>query len=45
MLVEHRMLARPYPDVRSNCLVIRPGRLRVDLAFEVDELHRIVDLM
>ncbi|HLI36238.1 MAG TPA: hydrogen peroxide-dependent heme synthase [Streptosporangiaceae bacterium] len=46
MLAEHGMMAREYPDVRSNtvaCFAL--GDYEWMLAFEADELHRIVDLM
>ncbi len=46
MLVEHGMLARPYPDVRANTVSsFALGDFEWLLAFEADELHRIVDLM
>ena len=46
MLVEHGMLARPYPDVRANTVSsFALGDYEWILAFEADELHRIVDLM
>ena len=46
MLVEHGMLARPYPDVRANTVSsFGLGDFEWLLAFEADELHRIVDLM
>ncbi len=46
MLVEHGMLARPYPDVRANTVSsFALGDYEWMLAFEADELHRIVDLM
>jgi hydrogen peroxide-dependent heme synthase len=46
MLVEHGMLARPYPDVRANTVsAFALGDYEWMLAFEADELHRIVDLM
>jgi hydrogen peroxide-dependent heme synthase len=46
MLVEHGMLARPYPDVRANTVSsFALGDYEWLLAFEADELHRIVDLM
>jgi chlorite dismutase len=46
MLVEHGMLARPYPDVRANTVsAFALGDYEWILAFEADELHRIVDLM
>ena len=46
MLAEHGMMAREYPDVRANtvsCFAL--GDYEWMLAFEADELHRIVDLM
>jgi chlorite dismutase len=46
MLVEHGMMAREYPDVRANtvaCFALNDYEWI--LAFEADELHRIVDLM
>ena len=46
MLTEHGMLARPYPDVRANTVSsFALGDYEWMLAFEADELHRIVDLM
>ncbi len=46
MLTEHGMLARPYPDVRANTVsAFALGDYEWMLAFEADELHRIVDLM
>ena len=46
MLTEHGMLARPYPDVRANTVsAFALGDYEWILAFEADELHRIVDLM
>ena len=46
MLAEHGVMAREYPDVRANTV---PSFSLNDyewiLAFEADELHRIVDLM
>ena len=46
MLAEHGMLARPYPDVRANTVSsFALGDYEWILAFEADELHRIVDLM
>src|SRR5690606_29719310 len=46
MLVEHGRLARPYPDVRANTVAsFALGDYEWLLAFEADELHRIVDLM
>jgi peroxiredoxin len=46
MLAEHGMMAREYPDVRANtvaCFSLNDYEWL--LAFEADELHRIVDLM
>jgi hydrogen peroxide-dependent heme synthase len=46
MLVEHGMAARGYPDVRANTVsAFSLGDYEWILAFEADELHRIVDLM
>ncbi|WP_153398843.1 hydrogen peroxide-dependent heme synthase [Ornithinicoccus halotolerans] len=46
MLREHGMAARDYPDVRANTLAaFALGDYEWLLAFEADELHRIVDLM
>jgi chlorite dismutase len=46
MLVGHGMLAREYPDVRANTVSsFALGDYEWVLAFEADELHRIVDLM
>ena len=46
MLTEHGMLARPYPDVRANTVsAFALGDYEWMLAFEADELYRIVDLM
>ncbi len=46
MLAEHGMMARPYPDVRANTVSsFALGDYEWLLAFEADELHRIVDLM
>jgi chlorite dismutase len=46
MLVEHGMAARSYPDVRANTVSsFALGDYEWLLAFEADELHRIVDLM
>jgi chlorite dismutase len=46
MLVEHGQLARGYPDVRANTVAsFALGDYEWVLAFEADELHRIVDLM
>ncbi|WP_157246020.1 hydrogen peroxide-dependent heme synthase [Nonomuraea typhae] len=46
MLAEHGKMARDYPDVRANtvaCFALNDFEWM--LAFEADELHRIVDLM
>ncbi|MFG3436300.1 hydrogen peroxide-dependent heme synthase [Nonomuraea sp. NPDC047897] len=46
MLAEHGRMAREYPDVRANtvaCFALNDYEWM--LAFEADELHRIVDLM
>jgi hydrogen peroxide-dependent heme synthase len=46
MLAEHGQLARGYPDVRANTVAsFALGDYEWMLAFEADELHRIVDLM
>jgi chlorite dismutase len=46
LLVEHGMAARDYPDVRANTVSsFALGDYEWVLAFEADELHRIVDLM
>nr|WP_229690945.1 hydrogen peroxide-dependent heme synthase [Sphaerisporangium melleum] len=46
MLAEHGMLARGYPDVRANTVAsFSLNDYEWILAFEADELHRIVDLM
>ena len=46
MLVDHGKAARPYPDVRANTVsAFALGDYEWLLAFEADELHRIVDLM
>ena len=46
MLREHGMQARAYPDVRANTVAsFALGDYEWILAFEADELHRIVDLM
>ena len=46
MLVEHGMAARTYGDVRANTVAsFALGDYEWLLAFEADELHRIVDLM
>ncbi|MEU7873853.1 hydrogen peroxide-dependent heme synthase [Dactylosporangium sp. NPDC049140] len=46
MLAEHGKQARGYPDVRANTVAsFALGDYEWMLAFEADELHRIVDLM
>lgn len=46
LLAEHGRLARGYPDVRANTVAsFALGDYEWMLAFEADELHRIVDLM
>ena len=46
MLAEHGRMARDYPDVRANTVSsFALGDFEWILAFEADELHRIVDLM
>jgi hydrogen peroxide-dependent heme synthase len=46
MLAEHGKMAREYPDVRANTVpAFALGDYEWVLAFEADELHRIVDLM
>ena len=46
MLAEHGKMARGYPDVRANTVAsFALGDYEWMLAFEGDELHRIVDLM
>jgi chlorite dismutase len=46
MLAEHGKQARDYPDVRANTVAsFALGDYEWMLAFEADELHRIVDLM
>jgi hydrogen peroxide-dependent heme synthase len=46
MLAEHGMMAREYPDVRANTVAsFSLNDYEWILAFEADELHRIVDLM
>jgi chlorite dismutase len=46
MLAEHGRMARDYPDVRANTVAsFALGDYEWMLAFEADELHRIVDLM
>jgi chlorite dismutase len=46
MLAEHGRMARGYPDVRANTVAsFALGDYEWMLAFEADQLHRIVDLM
>jgi peroxiredoxin len=46
LLTEHGRMARGYPDVRANTVAsFALGDYEWMLAFESDELHRIVDLM
>ena len=46
MLAEHGRMARGYPDVRANTVAaFALGDYEWMLAFEADELHRILDLM
>jgi chlorite dismutase len=46
MLAEHGQMARTFPDVRANTVAsFALGDYEWMLAFEADELHRIVDLM
>ena len=46
MLAEHGQMARDYDDVRANTVAsFALGDYEWILAFEADELHRIVDLM
>ena len=46
MLAEHGRMARDYPDVRANTVAsFALGDYEWMLAFEADEMHRIVDLM
>jgi chlorite dismutase len=46
LLAEHGQMARAYPDVRANTVSsFALGDYEWILAFEADELHRIVDLM
>ncbi|MBX6768439.1 MAG: chlorite dismutase family protein [Actinomadura rubrobrunea] len=46
MLAEHGQMARSFPDVRANTVAsFALGDYEWVLAFEADELHRIVDLM
>jgi chlorite dismutase len=46
LLAEHGRQARDYPDVRANTVAsFALGDYEWILAFEADELHRIIDLM
>lgn len=46
MLAEHGGMARDFPDVRANTIpAFALGDYEWILAFEADELHRMVDLM
>jgi chlorite dismutase len=46
MLAEHGQMARGFPDVRANTVsAFALGDYEWLLAFEADDLHRIVDLM
>jgi chlorite dismutase len=46
LLAEHGQMAREYPDVRANTVAsFALGDYEWLLAFEADELYRIVDLM
>jgi chlorite dismutase len=46
MLANHGQMARDFPDVRANTVAsFALGDYEWILAFEADELHRIVDLM
>src|SRR3569623_741458 len=46
LLAEHGRMARGYPDVRANTVAsFALGDYEWILAYEADELHRIVDLM
>jgi hypothetical protein len=46
LLAEHGLMARGYPDVRANTVALFAlSDYEWVLAFEADELHRIVDLM
>jgi chlorite dismutase len=46
MLAEHGKMARGFPDVRANTVAsFALGDYEWLLAFEADDLHRIVDLM
>jgi chlorite dismutase len=46
LLAEHGQMAREYPDVRANTVAsFALGDYEWMLAFEADDLHRIVDLM
>ena len=46
LLAEHGMMSREYPDVRANTVpAFALGDYEWILAFEADDLHRIVDVM
>jgi hydrogen peroxide-dependent heme synthase len=46
MLAEHGQMARGFPDVRANTVpAFALGDYEWMLAFEADEMHRLVDLM
>ena len=45
MLAEHGKMAREYPDRANTVASFALGDYEWMLAFEADELHRIVDLM
>jgi peroxiredoxin len=46
LLAEHGQMSREYPDVRANTVpAFALGDYEWLLAFEADELHRIIDLM
>ncbi|HEX7353349.1 MAG TPA: hydrogen peroxide-dependent heme synthase [Mycobacteriales bacterium] len=46
MLAEHGQMAREYPDVRANTVpAFALGDYEWVLAFEANEMHRLVDLM
>jgi chlorite dismutase len=46
MLAEHGRMARDYPDVRANTVpAFALGDYEWVLAFEADDMHRLVDLM
>ena len=46
LLAEHGQMSREYPDVRANTVpAFALGDYEWLLAFEADELHRILDLM